>query len=164
MIAKSLLAELGIRNVFIGGPFFKIVDPETGTMPPHEVQLIEGLITHFENLGAAQIINAHKRERWGTAFMEPPVYTKLDYEGVATSDLVVTMPGCRPPSLGSHIEIGWASALGKPMVLLVEPDGEYSGMIQGLHSLTPTVIVHLVNRQVDFAALDRAIVKVRQAA
>lgn len=149
------IVDLGLKKVFVAGPFFKLVDPVTGRMPAREQALIEGLISHFESTGST-VYNAHKRERWGADFMEPPVYTRLDFEQISASELLVVMPGS-PPSLGTHIELGWASALGKPMVLLLDPEGEYAGMIHGLGAIVPTAKVALVDKSVDFRELDRAV-------
>ncbi len=156
------IVDLALKTVFVGGPFFKLVDPATGRMPAREQERIEGLIGHFESAGS-KVFNAHKRERWGADFMEPPVYTRLDYEQISASELFVAMPGS-PASLGTHIELGWASALGKPMVLLLEADGEYAGMIHGLGALVPTATVTMVDRSVDFKALDRAVFDVMRRA
>lgn len=49
------------------------------------------------------------------------------------------------------------SALGKPMVLLLDPDGEYAGMIHGLGAVVPTATVKLTGKSLDFRELERAV-------
>lgn len=44
--------------------------------------------------------------------MTPQQCTKIDFEEISTCDLFVAFPGS-PASPGTHIEIGWASALKK---------------------------------------------------
>lgn len=86
--------------------------------------------------------NAHRREGWGARFMEPEECTRIDYDEIASSDLIVAMPGS-PASPGTHIELGWASALGKPLILLLEPDAEYAFLVRGLHTITRVAYVVL---------------------
>ena len=149
------IGSLNLKRVFVAGPFIHLVDPKTGLMPPHEKALIESLLTHFEDVGA-QVFNAHRREKWGADFMKPEAFTKMDYEQIASSDLFVVMPGS-PPSIGTHIEIGWATALKLPIVMLLDPAGSYSGMIEGMGAIANLVKVKLENKVVDFEALDRAV-------
>lgn len=67
--------------------------------------------------------------------MPPHQCTYLDFEGIKESDVIVAYPGS-PISGGVHIELGWASALNKPIVLLLKKDEEYSPLIIGLHTKT----------------------------
>lgn len=125
-----MTASNGRRRAFLAGPFKGIVDPETGTVRAFERERYEAMISHLESRGY-DVHNAHKRESWGASMMTPEECTQLDYEHIRDSDLFVAFPGA-PPSPGTHIEIGWASALGKPMVLLLE-EGTYAFLIRGLH-------------------------------
>jgi len=116
---------------FLAGPFKGIMDAETGMIRAFERERFEALIDHMEARGYA-VNNAHKRESWGANFMAPEECTRLDYENIRDCDLFVAFPG-HPASPGTHIEIGWASALGKPMILLLEEGGTYAFLIHGLH-------------------------------
>lgn len=78
--------------------------------------------------------NAHAREGWGLEWMSPDVCTPLDFEAVTTADLLLAVPGC-PPSGGVHIEIGWATASGVPVLLLLDERAEYSHLVRGLHTV-----------------------------
>lgn len=86
------------------------------------------------------------RERWGAAVMQGDICTPLDFEEMRRCDLVVAYPG---GSCGVAIELGWASALGKPIILLLDPIGDYTPMIQGLGMLpgshVETVPVEMVD-------------------
>ncbi|MCY7856417.1 hypothetical protein OZL46_02870 [Bacillus sonorensis] len=99
------------KKVFLAGPFKSLVDENTGLMSLHERGKLESLISFFENEGWF-VHNAHKREGWGKDFMTPQQCTKIDFEEISTCDLFVAFPGS-PASPGTHIEIGWASALKK---------------------------------------------------
>lgn len=56
--------------------------------------------------------NAHKREKWGREFMTSEQCTEIDFVEIDKCDLFIAFPG-KPASPGTHIEIGWASALKK---------------------------------------------------
>lgn len=121
----------GRRMAFLAGPFKGILDPETGMVRAFERKRFEALINHLEARGYT-VHNAHKRESWGASMMTAEECTRLDYENIRDCDLFVAFPG-HPASPGTHIEIGWASALGKPMLLLLEGHHTYAFLIQGLH-------------------------------
>ncbi len=128
------------KKVFIAGPFKSMVNPKTGVMESHEKQKILNLIAFFEEKGFS-VHNAHKREGWGKDFMTPEECTKMDFNEISTCDLFVGFPGS-PPSPGTHIEIGWASALNKPVILLLEEGKEYAFLIKGLNTVANVTFIH----------------------
>lgn len=131
----------GNRKVFLAGPFKGLIDPATGLMHPFHQRRFEALIEFFEKRNF-DVHNAHRREKWGACFMAPEECTRIDYDEIAAADLIVAMPGS-PASPGTHVELGWASALGKPIVLLLEPDAQYAFLVRGLHTVTRVAHVTL---------------------
>lgn len=129
------------RTAFLAGPFKAIVDQETGVMRTFDRDRYEALINHLETCGY-DVHNAHKREAWGANFLSPEECTRLDYEQIRDCDLFVAFPGC-PASPGTHIEIGLAAALGKPMMLLLEEGHTYAYLIQGLHTVGAVTYVSM---------------------
>ncbi len=68
--------------------------------------------------------------------MSPDQCTKLDYDAIKECDLFIAFPGV-PVSPGTHIEIGWASAMGKEIILLLaEKEENYAYLIRGLHTVS----------------------------
>lgn len=120
------------RSVFLAGPFKALVDAD-GSMNTEARTRFETLISRLEDEGY-HVYNAHRRESWGANFLTPDECTRLDYDEISASTVFVAFPG-HPSSPGTHIEIGWASALGKPIVLLLEEDADYAFLIQGLHTV-----------------------------
>jgi nucleoside 2-deoxyribosyltransferase len=120
-------------SVFLAGPFKGLVNPETGKMRDFERRRYEAIIAYLEGLRYV-VRNAHRREQWGERFLSPSECTRLDYEEIRACDLFVAFPG-DPASPGTHIEIGWASALGKPIILLLEDGSQYAFLIRGLHTV-----------------------------
>lgn len=68
--------------------------------------------------------------------MEPSECTRIDYNEIASCDAFIAFP-CAPASPGTHIEIGWASAWKKPIVLLLEKGREYAFLVRGLTAHLP---------------------------
>jgi nucleoside 2-deoxyribosyltransferase len=143
-----------IGTVFVAAPFWSYVDKETGEFDSEAFASINRILEHFDNRGCV-VHNAHRREKWGKAFLEPEEFTRLDYEQICSSDLIVAMPGS-PPSPGTHIELGWASATKVPMVLILEAGKEYAGLVLGLGEFAPVRIIE-VTGDVDLGVLDNAI-------
>lgn len=53
-----------------------------------------------------------------------------------------------PPRFpGTHIEIGWASALGKPIVLLLEDGADYAFLVRGLHTVADVTYLTISDAQ-----------------
>ena len=150
-----------IETVFVAAPFWSYVNKETGEFDGTAFGSINRILQHFDDQGCV-VYNAHRREKWGQAFMEPSEFTPLDYEQICASDLIVALPGS-PASPGTHIEIGWASANKVPMVLLLEVGKEYAGLLMGLDKLAPVQTLE-VDGELDLELLDDAIEKVLLAA
>jgi len=122
------------KKCFLAAPFKSLVDEETGKMKDKDINLITNLIEYLEQKGF-RVHNAHKREAWGNNFMSPEQCTKIDYDEIKDCDLFIAFPG-KPASPGTHIEIGWACAFGKPIVLLLHnSETDYAYLIRGLHTV-----------------------------
>lgn len=121
-------------KIFLAGPFKALVDPVASRMPEAAVAMFEPLIHHFEALGW-QVHSAHRREGWGREFMSPDECTKIDFEEIRACDRFVAYPGS-PASPGTHVELGWASALGKDITLLLQEGVDYAFLVRGLPVLT----------------------------
>lgn len=145
-------------RIFLGGPFKALVDQETGAMRERDRARFEGLIARLEAEGH-EVHNAHRREGWGAAFLTPQECTRLDFAEISGCDVFVAFPGA-PPSPGTHIEIGWASALGKPIVLLLEEGAEYAFLVRGLHTVAHVDYLTLAP---DEDATERVVAAVRAA-
>lgn len=127
------MAQAPARKVFLGGPFKSVIDPGTGQMHTHERELFGAVIRRLEDDGC-EVHNAHRREGWGSAFMAPEQCTMLDFTEISRCDVFVAFPG-HPASPGTHVEIGWASAMGKPIILLLNDGCDYAFLVRGLHTV-----------------------------
>lgn len=143
------------RSVFVAGPFKAVVDPATGELDPLHKRRLLRLIDFFERRGLA-VYNAHRREGWGKAFLAPEECTRLDFEEIGAADLFVALPGS-PASPGTHVEIGWASALRKPIVLLLEREREYAFLVRGLPAISDARLVEFSDDDELFDGLEDAL-------
>ncbi len=123
------------KRVFLAAPFKALVKNESNAMQDSDRKMIEDLLSFFEGKGYL-VHNAHKREAWGKKFMEPEECTYIDYHEIEKCDLFVAFPGI-PASPGTHIEIGWASAFRKKIVLILYENQEnYAYLVRGLNSVS----------------------------
>lgn len=146
-------ASRDAEKVFLAGPFKSLVNTETGRMDDKHKSVFVNLIAFFEDLGYA-VHNAHKREAWGERFMAPEECTRVDFEEIGSCDHFVALPG-HPASPGTHVEIGWASALGKPVTLLLEENKEYAFLVRGLHAVSDVRIVSFADPSECLRKLDQ---------
>lgn len=141
--------------MFLAGPFKALVDPVSKSMSPDDIERFTRIIEHFEAKGWT-VHCAHKREQWGREFMTPDTCTKIDFDEISTCDCFVAFPGV-PASPGTHIEMGWASALKKPIVLLLEEARDYAFLVQGLGVISKVARVRYGGSWADPSLIDDAI-------
>ncbi|MFE2442730.1 nucleoside 2-deoxyribosyltransferase [Streptomyces melanosporofaciens] len=122
-------------TVFLGGPFKGLLDPVTGRVPEADRAGYTTLIDAFEERGW-RVFSAHRTEAWGDALVSDQECTRRDWEWMLGCSVFVALPG-QPASPGTHVELGWASALGRPTVVLVEPGTECAALVGGLPGIAP---------------------------
>lgn len=120
-------------KIFLAAPFKGLIDPKTGAFCPHMRNHLESICSYLTQQGY-EVYNSHRREDWGKAFMSPEECTYTDFNDIINSKFFLAFPGS-PPSPGTHIELGWASALKKPMLLFLEKNKDYAYLVKGLHTI-----------------------------
>lgn len=141
------------KKIFLAAPFHSYMDYKKGKMREDRIQQIRSLLKYFREKGYI-VESAHERERWGEDWYTPEVCTPLDFKQVESSDFLIAMPG-NPPSGGVHVELGWASALGKKVILLLEEGANYTNLVLGLEELTSVEFVYYKSFDEVFGKLDR---------
>lgn len=104
--------------VFLAAPYTQWMDWSTGELKPDRKEQLQTLRQAFIDRGHA-VFSAHHNEQWGEAWLAPEICTPADFLAVSNADVMCAIVS-EPPSPGVMIEIGWASALGVPIVLLQE--------------------------------------------
>ena len=144
-------------QIFLGAPFTQDINENTKIMSSQKTNIITGLMEYLENRGHV-VKNAYSREKFGKDLMHPLVCTKKDFNEVKNCDLFLAIVG-NPPSGGVHIELGWASALDKKIILLLHEGFDYSPLVSGLSSVTNAKIIRFKNEKDIPRLLDGAIWK-----
>ncbi|ALL56246.1 hypothetical protein MHAE_07719 [Mycobacterium haemophilum DSM 44634] len=115
-------------RVFVAAPFGSYLDAD-GVFDPHFRRQLEEFYDCLSGAGF-EYFSAQVNENWGSTPLLPRDCVPIDYKELASSDVVVAVLG-RPPSLGVAVELGWASALQKP-ILILGTSIAASSMIAGL--------------------------------
>ncbi|MFC9223526.1 nucleoside 2-deoxyribosyltransferase [Streptomyces hygroscopicus] len=129
-LADSPAPVGGVATVFLGGPFKALVDPATGAVPEAARHRYESLADAFAARGW-RVLNAHRTEGWGLNEVSDVECTRRDFAWMRECDVFVAFPG-DPASPGTHVELGWATALGRPTVILLEPGARHAALVTGL--------------------------------
>lgn len=127
------------RSVFIGGPFKGLIDGATGLLERRARARYSALIDAFEADGW-EVLSAHRAEAWGAELISDGACTRRDLAWMRACSVFVAFPG-RPASPGTHVELGWASALGRATLVLVEPGAQTAALVNGLPEVAPVRLV-----------------------
>lgn len=138
----STVATLIIRKtcVFVGGPIQHAMSPAGDFHRPTRT-VIEAAIAGLKDEGY-KVLSAHVHEKFG----EMDVSDKFqevcsrDYAWMRQCDVFVAIlplnqGGKVIHSAGTSVELGWASAMGKPIVLVCDPTPIYSHLVIGLDAV-----------------------------
>jgi len=127
-------------HIFICFPFSQLIDKKTGIVCEEQQKFLANLRMALVKEGH-EVFLAHYREKWGKELMGPLECTVDDFRQMKSTDLVIAFPG-DPISGGVHIELGWASALNKKIVMFLKDGVEYSPLILGLSTVTETDTIY----------------------
>lgn len=140
----------GSPTAFLGGPIQHLLDQSNSD----RVVASHREIASALRSEAWEVLSAHEAEEYGKTSREfsPVDVTDRDLRWTKECDayiavLPVDSSGVPYRTDGTHIEIGWASALSKPVILILkrEPSVPYSHLVLGL----------IATGQAEMVALDR---------
>jgi len=126
-------------KAFLVAPFAGVVS--AGRMEISIKNVLRATLGELRRAGY-EAFSAHEDEKWGEAWARPALCTPRDRDLVERADLVVAIPG-PPTSGGVHIELGWASAAGKPMIVFLSEGWVPSQLVLGLPFISPTQLVRV---------------------
>jgi nucleoside 2-deoxyribosyltransferase len=119
-------------NIFFSAPFSRLCSIQGGFEPRFR-GYFEAIICRLKERGHS-LYSSHLIENWGTILRDPQSMVVEDFAGVRTCDALLAYLG-GPVSEGVLVELGWASAQGKPVILLLEERREYSPLVMNLDAL-----------------------------
>lgn len=121
-------------KVFLAIPYSQLCDEDKYEIKNEYRQFFSKLIFLLKKINCDYFL-AHERENWGKQYSSAEESTMIDFETIKNVDLVCAIPGI-PNSGGVHVEIGWASANKKKILVYLKNGGIYSPMITGIHTVT----------------------------
>jgi nucleoside 2-deoxyribosyltransferase len=125
-----------VPRVFLAAPYSQWMDPLSGCVLPLWRDRLDSLRRALMGRGA-EVFSAHHNEAWGAQWLAAHLCTPVDFAAMKRADVVCAVVGA-PASGGVAVELGWASALGKPVMLVVPPGDGCSPLILGLGTVTRT--------------------------
>ena len=141
MPSKSMCA-------FVGGPIQYAIAPD-GSFDAPTRSVIGSVIAALESAGH-RVLSAHVDEQFGQKnvaglFREVCLrdYAWMRQCDVFVAILPVDSAGNVIFSSGTSVELGWASALGKPIVLVCDPAAKYSHLVLGLDAIAWVVKLNI---------------------
>lgn len=126
------------NRVFLAAPFTSYL--KDGKFDTEKFKEINFLISFFQNHGFS-VFSAHEREKFGQNLMPPEECTVLDFQEMNQCDFVVALIDDK--SFGVSLELGWASALKKPIILYQGKTQNFTTpLIEGISQLTDTIVIN----------------------
>jgi len=137
------------KIVLLGGPIQRAIN-QNGRFDHRLKTIIIALSDVLEKSGY-KVLSAHIDEGFGENIPNSSAkITKRDYCWMQLCDVYIALfvpneQGEQIRSDGTHIEIGWASAMAKPIVLIGEdmPNEQNSHLIRGLNAIANVRFIEL---------------------
>lgn len=130
-------------DVFLATPITPLLD-ENRRFRKEAKNRLQVILETLRKQNVRKIFCAIEREMWGDELMPGVECTRLDLEALKASDLVVAFPH---ESFGVHVELGWAGALDKPVVLVTGTNtGFKSPLVEGLHTIVPSQTIEYLQK------------------
>jgi len=121
-------------RIFLAAPFTGKIDPATQLIEQSYRVWLESIIQDLESEGHS-VTGAHIREHWGAKLEPPEVAIQNDFNSVRECDLAIAYLG-NPPSPGVQMELGFAIAFKKPIIIIHEKQSTPPYLVKGIRKLT----------------------------
>jgi nucleoside 2-deoxyribosyltransferase len=130
-ISSFSFSHSATKRIFLAAPFTQLLQRESDSQNIGNYRAVLESIIELFDANNIEVFNAHKREAWGENLQPPAKALGYDLDEIARSDLLVMIIGS-PPSPGVQLELGYAIALNKPIVLLSKKDDFVPYLVRGL--------------------------------
>ena len=130
-----------MKKIFIACPFIKYIDG-TNFINENFRDFIEKL---YDLCGkyADTVFLALKREEYGAKPLKK--YSCLmDFEEAQNADFIIAIPD---DSMGVAVELGWMSAMGKTMLIVLDKNQDYTPLVANINSITPGKVIFFENEE-----------------
>jgi nucleoside 2-deoxyribosyltransferase len=128
-------------KVFLSAPLTQYVNAKNH-------KKLDGFRAHWGHIADAlersghQVFSAHRRESWGAKLDTPESALKADVAGLHESELVIAYIG-NPPSPGVQLELGYAIAGHKQMLVFIDHAQDEPYLVKGLGSLPHSEVIEI---------------------
>lgn len=126
-----------LARVFLAAPLMRLTGPADSVVTLAGRTRLTALRSALLDSGAA-VFSAHHSDAWVIGGRPPEPRVPSDFRAMSSADLVFAYVGA-PLSAGVALELGWASALRKPVVLLVEEAVTYNPLITTMEQACPVL-------------------------
>lgn len=130
-----------MNKIFIACPFIKFIKGTNFISDDFRrfTEKLYDLCTEY----AHEVFLALKREEYGTKPLES-YSCSMDLDEAKSADLVIAIPD---DSMGVAVELGWMSAMGKTVVLVLKKNQIYTPLITDIHKITPGKVILYENEE-----------------
>lgn len=125
------------KTVFLSAPFTQLLTGDG--LPPVIRERLDAIIDHLE-AEKWFVGNAHKREEWGRRLDSPYTAVNADLKEIDGAGVMVAILGS-PPSPGVQLEIGFALARHKKLVVIADVDDPMPYLIRGVIERESVVLI-----------------------
>jgi nucleoside 2-deoxyribosyltransferase len=120
-------------KAFIAAPFRGKINPITNEVDESYKEFITDLIKWLEKKGVS-VFSAHRREEWGRKKYSNENIVCTDYDALQHCDVFIAYVD-NTKSIGVPIEIGWASAMDKKIIIISTNNCEVPFFMKGLSAI-----------------------------
>jgi len=142
-------------RIYYGGPMISKTN-RLNKIVKEERREIEGIVSFVRKQGH-EIFSPAETQRFIYKRANADLVTGREFEYLKYCDLVMIKPN-DPPSGGAHVQLGWASAFRKPIIILTEGSKRYSKLVRGLEAVTSCTYIDITKKD-KFQKLEEALSK-----
>lgn len=127
-----------MSKVYISAPFrmhsSEVEGREYGVLNSENYkQFLESIERLIKKLGFKVCLPHRDEGQWGNIYISPEEITEICFNLIRSNDILVVFPG---KSRGVHIEIGYAAALGKKLLIFLSKGEKESTLLKGISHIT----------------------------
>lgn len=134
---STVTAEPQLQRVFLATPSLRLTGPADGVFPLALRTRVTDLRTALLDCGV-KVFSSHHDEAWMARGAMPGPRVPSVHRAVVSADVVVASV-TSPLSSGIALELGWASAMRKPIVLLVDRSIAHNPLVTALEQVCPVL-------------------------
>ena len=140
-------------HIFLAAPFtYKLVSA-TGLIEQNYRTFLENLIQELVYKGHL-VTSAHVREEWGAKLESPEIAIQNDFNSIKDCNLLIAFLE-NPPSPGVHMELGFAAAIKKPIIIIHGADYSLPYLVNGLSKWTKAINLSFESKSQLLELLDK---------